>query len=462
MKRRNVDMINGSLLAGIWWYSLPLIATGLLQLLYNAADMIVVARWAGGTALAAVGSIGPLINLIINVFIGLATGASVIVSRAFGAGNPRDVQKSVHCAMAVSAISGVVTMLIGLLVVEQALIWMGTPADVIGQATLYLRIYFLGMPAMMVYNFGAAILRAVGDTKRPLYILAVAGLINVLLNLLLVIVFHMDVAGVAIATTVSQIFSAVMVVIVLRKADGPYRYHIRKTRIYKEILFKMLRYGIPAGIQSSVFSASNILIQSSINSFGSAAISGNAAAANLEGFTYVAMNSVCQACMSFTAQNMGARKPERLRPILFTSLSFVTVIGLLMGSVLYLFGEPLLTMYTAASSTETTISSGEILYYGMQRFRVIAVTHFLCGIMEVLANFLRGMGASWTPTIVTIAGVCGIRVMWIFTVFRYVDHSLKSLFLSYTISWLITAAIHALCCIVKYRKSVRELTAQKT
>ncbi|MBO5796924.1 MAG: MATE family efflux transporter [Clostridia bacterium] len=450
-------MVEGPLLPGIFLYALPLIATGLLQLLYNAADMIVVARWAGGTALAAVGSNGPLINLIVNVFMGLSVGASVVVSRAFGAGNRKDVHESVHCAMAVSVVSGAVTMAVGLLIARQALVWMGTPADVIDQSTLYLRIYFLGMPAAMVYNFGAAILRAVGDTKRPLYILTLSGLINVILNLILVIGFHWDVAGVATATTVSQIFSAVMVVLCLLKSEDSYRYEIRKTRFYKDKFLQMLRHGIPAGIQGSIFSLSNIIIQSSVNSFGSAAVAGNAASGNLEGLVYVAMNAFHHTSLSFTSQNVGAKKPERLRRIFLLCLLLVTLVGLVLGWVIYLFGEPLLGLYTATSSADSSISTKDILHFGMLRMSIIATTYFLCGIMEVLVGAMRGMGAPWMPMLVSIGGVCGVRILWIFTVFELVDRSLTCLYLSYPISWIVTVAVHAICYYFTHKNLVRKM-----
>lgn len=456
-KRHTVEMCEGPLLGNILLYALPLIATGLLQLLYNAADLIVVARWAGGTALAAVGCNGSLVNLIVNVFMGLSVGASVIVSHAYGAGNRQDVHEGVHTAMALSIVSGLITMVIGLVISRQALVWMGTPDDVIDQADLYLRIYFLGMPACMIYNYGAAILRAVGDTKRPLYILTFSGLINVGLNLLTVIVFHMDVAGVAIATTVSQIISAVLVVICLIRAEDSYRYEIKKTRIYKDKLKEMLRHGIPAGIQGSIFSISNVIIQSSVNSFGSAAISGNAAAGNLEGFIYVAMNSLHHTCLAFTSQNLGARKPERIRKVFVTCLWLVAAIGAALGWGFYLAGRPLLSLYTAATTTETTISAEEILHYGMTRLTVIATTYFTCGIMEVVVGSLRGMGSPWMPMIVSIAGVCGVRIAWIYTIFRFVSHTLTSLYISYTISWVFTATVHIICYCFVYRKTVRKL-----
>ncbi len=452
MKRRTVDMTSGPILPEIIQYALPLIATGLLQLLYNAADIIVVARWAGGTALAAVGSNGPLINLIINVFMGLSVGASVVVSRVFGANDPKAVHESVHCAMALSLVGGVVTMVIGLLISRPALVWMGTPSDVIEQATVYLRIYFLGMPAMMVYNFGASVLRAVGDTKRPLYILTVSGLCNVALNLLLVMVFQWDVAGVATATTVSQILSAVLVVLCLVRAEGCYRYEIRRTRFYKESFLQMLRHGIPAGIQGSIFSLSNLLIQSSVNSFGSAAMSGNSAAGNLEGFVYVAMNSMYQTCLTFTSQNVGAGKTKRLLRIFFLCLVLVVIIGLVLGGLVYVFGEPLLSLYTAASGTDTAIAPQEILHYGMIRLSIIITLYFLCGVMEVLTGVMRGMGSPWLPMIVSIVGVCGVRIVWIFTVFQFIDRSLTCLYWSYPVSWFVTAAIHAACYVVTYRR----------
>ncbi len=461
MRRRTVDMLNGALLPNILLYALPLIASGLLQLLYNAADLIVVARFAGGTALAAVGSTGPLVNLIVNVFMGISVGAGVAIARAFGAGDKKDIHESVHTAMGISIASGIVTMVIGLIIAPYALQWMGSPPEVIDQSTLYLRIYFLGMPAMMVYNFGAAILRSVGDTKRPLYILALAGIVNVILNLVLVIVFHLDVAGVAIATTVSQIISAVLVVICLVRAEGVYRYYIRKTRIYKDKLLEMLRLGIPAGVQGSIFSISNIIIQSSINSFGAAAVAGSAAAGNIEGFVYVAMNAMYQTCMAFTAQNVGARQPKRLKPILFTCLGLVTVIGLGLGMLVFVFGEPLLSLYTSTSAATEAVSNADILTRGMERLAVIATTYFLCGIMEVLVGAMRGMGSSWTPMIVSIVGVCGIRIVYIFTIFAFLYHTLTSLYISYILSWTVTAAIHATCLFVKHRRTVRELTEQE-
>lgn len=450
-KKQTVDMCNGPIFKNIVLYAVPLILTGLLQLLYNAADIIVVAKWAGGTALAAVGSNGALINLIVNVFVGLSVGASVIVSRYYGAGDKRNLHESVHCAMALSLICGVITLTIGLLVARPALEMMATPHDVIDQATLYLRIYFLGMPAFMIYNFGAAILRAVGDTKRPLYILTISGIVNVILNLILVICLHLDVAGVAIATTVSQVISAVWVVICLMRTSDVYKFEIRKLKIYRSKLSAMLRNGIPAGIQGSIFSISNILIQSSVNSFGSAVVSGNAAAANVEGFVYVAMNSMHHTCLAFMSQNIGAGRLERLSKIFRTCIITVTVIGIVVGGAVYIFGEQILTLYTASSSVDTSISPDQIRTYGMNRLAVICTLYFICGIMDVLVGALRGMGSPWMPMIVSIVGVCGIRIAWIFTVFR-IFNTPESLYVSYAVSWLVTASAQYICYIAVKKK----------
>ncbi len=444
VKRQTVDMCNGSVLKNIFLYAAPLILTGFLQLFYNAADMIVVARWAGGTALAAVGSNGPLVNLIINVFVGLSVGSSVIVARYFGARDNRNLHEAIHSAMALSIICGVVTMILGVIISPWALRLMGTPTDVIDQATLYLRIYFLGMPAIMVYNFGSAILRAVGDTRRPLYILMASGVVNVALNLILVIGFSLDVAGVAIATTVSQIISAVAVVVCLTRAKGIYRLELRRMKIYPAMLSAMLRHGIPAGIQGSIFSFSNIIIQSSVNSFGSAIMAGNSAAANIEGFVYVSMNAMHQTCLAFMSQNIGAGNFDRLGKIFRRCIGCVTVVGLVVGWAIFLFGKPLLSLYTATSTVSSSITPEEIINAGMVRFSIISTTYFLCGIMDVLVGALRGMGSPWMPMIVSILGVCGVRMLWIFTVFKSL-HTPESLYISYTISWIITLSVHYVC-----------------
>ncbi len=450
-------MCEGPLLRNILLYAMPLVASGLLQLLYNAADLIVVARFAGGTALAAVGSNGPLVNLVVNVFVGLSVGASVVISRSYGAADHKNLHEAVHTAMALSLICGVVTMFIGIFVSRGALELMSTPYDVIDQADIYLKIYFVGMPSLMVYNFGSAILRAVGDTKRPLYILFASGIINIVLNLVLVIGFHLDVAGVAIATTVSQTVSAICVVICLMRTHDAYKLELRRLHIYRDKFFAMLRHGIPAGVQGSIFSLSNILIQSSVNSFGSAVMSGNSAAGNAEGFVYVAMNALHHTCLSFTSQNIGAGKYERLPKIFRTCMVIVIIIGLVLGGLLYVFGEQILTLYTASSSVESTVTPDQIIEHGMVRLGIISTTYFLCGMMDVLVGALRGMGSPWMPMIVSIVGVCGVRLIWIFTVFRFIYHSPESLYISYTVSWIITASIHYIC----YRKVRRKFIPSK-
>ena len=454
--QRGIDMCNGRIVPNLIRYVVPVMLSGVLQLLYNAADVIVVARWAGGTALAAVGSTGSLVNLIVNLFIGLSVGASVAVAQHYGAGNRKDVSESVHTAVTLSIVSGLCVAVIGVGISRTALEWMNSPADVIDQSTLYLKIYFFGAPAAMVYNFGAAILRAVGDTKRPLYILAVSGIINVVLNLILVIAFHLDVAGVAIATVTSQVFSAVMVVLCLVKTGDCYRLELKKLRIYKEKLLTILKNGIPAAIQSAVFSFSNILIQSSINSFGAAMVAANSAASNIEGFVYIGMNSMQHAALAFTAQNVGAGNVKRIRPVFWYSIMLVTAIALLMGGLVLWFHEPLLTLYTASAGTATTISAEEIIRYGTTRLWYLVVPYCFCGIMDAAVGAIRGLGVSLPTMIVSVLGVCGIRIVWTFTVFPLIGTP-ESLYISYPISWLFTALVQIGCYLVFSKKLIKKL-----
>lgn len=458
IKSRNIDMCRGPLFSSIILYTLPLIATGVLQLLYNAADSIVVAKFGGGESLAAVSSNGALINLIINLFMGLSIGASVAVSNRYGANDTEGVHRTVHTAIGISIVSGVVCMAAGIIIARQALVWMGTPPEVLAKATLYLRIYFIGMPASMLYNFASAVLRAVGDTRRPMYILIMSGLINVVLNLILVICFKLDVAGVAIATIVSQLISAVLAVYCLMESDECYRYEIKATRIYKAPLIDMIRFGVPAGVQGTVFSMSNILIQSSINSFGVAAISGNAAAANIEGITYTAMNAMHQTCLAFTSQNLGAANYHRLRRIFYTCIASVTVIGIAISALILLFQKPLLSLYTATGIAQSNVSPADILDYGARRLSIISLTYFLCGIMDTVVGGLRGLGSSVVPMIVSIVGVCGIRVVWIYTLFEHVNRTFECLMWSYPVSWVITALLHYICYNIKLKRVLR--TAQ--
>lgn len=441
-KKYEIDMCNGPLFGKIILFALPLMLSGILQLFFNAADMIVVGRWAGEEALAAVGSTGSLVNLIVNVFIGLSVGANVLVARYYGSGQEKELNDTVHTAIMVSIITGIALIFIGCFVAPKILVVMGTPEDVLPLAVLYIRIYFCGMPAMMLYNFGASILRAVGDTKRPLYFLTIAGVVNVLLNLLFVIVFKLSVAGVALATTISQIVSALLVIRCLMKVEGSYKLELSKLRIVKHKLGMMIRIGLPAGFQGAVFSISNVLIQSSVNSFGSLAMAGNSAAANLEGFVYTAMNTFHQTAVSFTSQNYGARNYKRISKILAICCLCVTTVGVLMGGLFYLLGGSLLKLYS---------DDVVVIAYGIKRLFYICIPYFLCGLMDTVVGVLRGMGYAIMPMIVSLLGACALRVVWIFTIFvKY--RSLDVLYLSYPFSWFITTSVHLICFVIVYTK----------
>ena len=441
-KSYEIDMIHGPLLSRMILFAVPLMLSGILQLLFNAADIIVVGRFSGSQALAAVGSTSSLINLLVNVFMGLSIGANVLTARYMGARDERELHDTVHTSITLSLISGVALIFIGVLLARPLLELIGTPEDVIDQATLYMQIYFVGMPATMLYNFGSAILRAVGDTKHPLYFLLVAGVINAVLNLFFVIVCHLDVAGVAIATVISQCISAVLVLLCLVRAEGPYRVDLRKLRIHGRRALQIVRVGLPAGIQGAIFSISNVLIQSSVNSFGSVAMAGNSASNNLEGFIYTSMNAVYQTSLNFTSQNLGAGKRERLTPILLRCLGIVTAVGAGMGLVFYLLRFPLLGIYS---------EDAEVVQFGTLRLTIFCATYFTCGIMDTCCGSIRGLGYSVLPTIVSLTGACGLRVLWIFTIFA-ANRSLTVLYLSYPVSWVITALAHLICYIVILRR----------
>ena len=450
-RSREIDMTNGPLLSKVIQFAIPLALSSMLQLLFNAADVIVVGQFAGSTALAAVGSTGALVNLLVNVFMGVSIGANVMVARARGAGDYKAVHETVHCAMLISVILGAIVAVLGFCVSGFALTLMGSPADVKPLATLYLKIYFLGMPANLVYNFGAAILRAVGDTKRPLYILTAAGVANVLLNLVLVIVFHMGVAGVAIATVFSQIISAVLVVLCLLHADGAYKLYPSDLRIHKDKLSGMIRIGLPVGIQGSLFSISNVIIQSTVNSFGSIVVAGNAAAANLEGFVYVCMNSLYQSAITFTSQNLGAGKFDRIRHTFRLCTLMVMVVGATLGVGLYLGGPWLLKIY--ASGTPEEIE--QIIRFGMIRLSYVSFTYMLCGMMDVSCGALRGLGKGMVPMAVSLLGACAFRILWVYTVFA-VQPTLPCLYISYPVSWVITWVAHTVCYLLIRRNMERK------
>jgi putative MATE family efflux protein len=450
-RSREIDMTNGPLLSKVIQFAIPLALSSMLQLLFNAADVIVVGKFAGSTALAAVGSTGALVNLLVNVFMGVSIGANVMVARARGAGDYKAVHETVHCAMLISVILGAIVAVLGFCVSGFALTLMGSPADVKPLATLYLKIYFLGMPANLVYNFGAAILRAIGDTKRPLYILTAAGVANVLLNLVLVIVFHMSVAGVAIATVFSQVISAVLVVLCLLHADGAYKLYPSDLRIHKDKLIGMIRIGLPAGIQGSLFSISNVIIQSTVNSFGSIVVAGNAAAANLEGFVYVCMNSLYQSAITFTSQNLGAGKFDRIRHTFRLCTLMVMVVGAILGIGLYLGGPWLLKIY--ASGTPQEIE--QIIHFGMTRLSYVSFTYMLCGMMDVSCGALRGLGKGMVPMAVSLLGACAFRILWVYTVFA-VQPTLPCLYISYPVSWTITWVAHTVCYLLIRRNMERK------
>lgn len=451
MKKQNQNMLQGPLLGSIVSYTIPIILTSVLQLLFNAADLVVVGRFCGSISVAAVGATGSITSLIVNLFIGLSVGAGVTVAHGVGSREDEVVHRTVHTALPMALFSGVVLTVVGILFSEQFLTMMGTPQNVLELSSVYMKIYFAGITFTMVYNFSASILRAVGDTKSPLVFLTIAGVINVGLNLVFVTVLHMNVAGVALATTISQAFSAVAMVVVLMKRTDAAKLHLNKMRIYKVQMMKMLRIGLPAGVQSSLFSISNVLIQSSVNSFGDILMSGNAAAQNIEGFLYVSLNSFHQTAVNFIGQNVGAKQYDRVKKIVWICLGCVFVVGLTMGMLMYNFGEALLSIYIT--------DSAEAISWGLVRLSVIAQFYFICGLMDVSTGALRGMGASVSPMIISVLGVCGIRIGWVMTVFQIPQfHTPQSLYFSYIISWSLTFLIQMFAFFKIYKKHTsREL-----
>ena len=445
--RYEIDMCNGTIMDKLVSFALPLMVSGILQLMFNAVDIIVVGRFSGSQALAAVGSTTALINMFINLFIGISLGANVLAARFFAAGRSREMSETVHTAVAFALLSGLFMAVFGLVFSRFALELMGTPADVIDQSALYMRIYFLGMPFFMLYNYGAAILRAVGDTKRPLMYLIVAGVTNALLNMFLVIVLHMGVAGVAIATVISQLISCFLVLRCLYMTDGSYQLRFSKLCIRKYYLVQIFQVGIPAGIQSTVINFSNVLLQSSVNSFGSIAMAGYTAANNILGFLYAAVNAVTQACMSFTSQNYGVGKYKRMDKVLLDCGILSFVIAIVLGCGSYIFGGEVLKIYT---------EDAEVIRCGVEILSITTVPYFLCGIMDLFPGALRGMGHSGVPMILSIIGTVGTRIVWIFLVFpRY--RSLYTLFISYPASWAITIVMQAVCFVFVRRKVHRQL-----
>ena len=435
-----IDMCNGTLMDKLISFSLPLMLSGILQLLFNAVDIIVVGRFTGSQALAAVGSTTALINIFTNLFIGISLGANVLAARFYASGKEKEMSETVHTSITLALISGLVMALAGVLLARFALNLMGTPNDVIDQSVLYMRIYFLGMPFFMLYNYGAAILRAVGDTKRPLFFLVISGMTNAVLNLVLVIVFHMGVAGVAVGTIVSQLISSILVLRCLYTSNTSYRLYFSKLGIKTQYLKQIFQVGIPAGIQSTVINLSNALLQSSVNSFGSVAMAGYTAANNIFGFLYMSVNAVTQSCMSFTSQNYGVKKLKRMDRVLLDCMILSVGVTLTLGCGAYFFGPELLKIYT---------SDADVIRCGVEVLAFTTVPYFCCGIMDLLPGALRGMGYSGVPMILSIIGTVGTRIVWIFGLFP-AHRSLSFLFISYPVSWILTILMQAVCfCFVR-------------
>ena len=430
-----IDMCNGTIMDKLISFSVPLMLSGILQLMFNAVDIIVVGRFSGSVALAAVGSTTALINVFTNLFIGISLGANVLAARFFAAGRDKEMSDTVHTAITLALISGVIMAFVGLFFSRGALELMGTPEDVIGQSALYMKIYFLGMPFFMLYNYGAAILRAVGDTKRPLVFLIVSGIVNAGLNMILVILFHLDVAGVAIATVISQLISCILVLRCLYLSQTSYQLRFSKLKINTTYLKQIFQVGVPAGIQSTVINFSNALLQSSVNSFGSIAMAGYTAANNIFGFLYVSVNSVTQACMSFTSQNYGVKKYKRMDKVMIDCIIISMVTSLTLGCGAYFFGPEILKIYTRDS---------QVIQCGMEILAYTTVPYFLCGIMDLLPGALRGMGHSGVPMILSVIGTVGTRIVWIFGIFPH-HRSLSVLFISYPASWILTIVMQVIC-----------------
>ena len=452
-KSKNIDMCSGPLFKNIFMFSLPLMMTSLLQLLYNAADVIVVGRYAGQQALAGVGTSGALLNLTLNLFLGLSGGVSVAMARAVGAKNDTDIHRVVHTAVTISLIAGSFMTAFGVIFVEKLLALIDVPADVMPQAVAYMRMLFCGMIPSMVYNFGSGLLRSKGDTKRPLYIISISGIINVVLNLFFVIQLGMKADGVGLATIISQFFSAAMILIILRRQPDSSKLSFRKLRIYKKQFMMILKIGIPAGLQGMVFSLSNVIVQSNVNSFGTAAIAGCAAAGNIEGFMFAALNTFHQASMTFVSQNIGAKKYERIGKVIKSCFLFALIIGVVISLIAIFAGKLLLKIYCPTDMEAVNI--------GYVRLTIVGATYMLCGFMDIMSGALRGMGASFSSMLTSVLGVCGIRIMWIFTVFKAV-HSFETLFFSFPISWAGTFLLHSILYMFVKRKYNPRITINST
>ena len=445
MAQKQIDMTRGPLFHNIISYTIPIMLTGFLQLLFNAADLIIVGQFCGSISVAAVGATGAITNLIVNLFIGLSVGTGVAVAQALGAQDNKKVHRAIHTAIPTAIVGGVILTIVGVLFSETFLRWMDTPENVLPLSALYMKIYFAGIIFMMLYNFCASILRASGDTKSPLVFLTIAGVINVALNVVFVTVFDLNVAGVALATTISQAVSAILVVIALIKRTDACRLQFSKLRFYKDELLQIIKVGLPAGIQGSLFSISNVVIQSSINSFGEIVMSGNAAALNIEGFMFVCLNAFHQTALNFTGQNIGANQYKRAKKVFLLCMSSVFVIGLVVSISVYLLGPYLLKIYLP--------DSVEAVSFGMLRLKCLCLAYCLLGMMDVSGGGLRGMGVSFAPMVISVLGVCGVRIGWIYTIFQIPEfHTPEYLYMSYAISWGITFVAQTVAYFITYNK----------
>ncbi len=451
-KTYELDMTQGSILKNIVGFVIPLILSSLLQLFYNAADLIVVSRFSGSNAMASVGATTTLNALLVNICIGLSVGAGIIVSRNFGSRNREGLQRAVHTAMIIGVFGGVLCAIIGLIIARPVLICLDTPADVLDGAVLYICILWAALPATMVYNFGAAVLRAVGNTKGPLHILTVTGIINVLLNLVLVIVFHLGVAGVAISTAVANILSAVCVVYSLAHSDGDFRLDFKLLRLSREETKEIIRLGLPAGLQTSVFSLSNTVILSAVNAFGADALKGHSASSNIEGFVYVGMNAFYQAVITAVSQNYGSKNKERIKRSFQVSLFGAAAVGLFLGGICALFARPLLSIYITDSETA--------LDFGVIRMLITASPYFLCGIMEVLAGVIRGLGSSLPTAINSLLGACGFRIFWVACILP-LHPTTGFLYLCWPISWIIVILAHIVTYFIVKKRAFAQLDSEE-
>lgn len=450
-RKYEIDMSKGSILKNMLMFAFPLMFSNILQLLYNAADQIVVGRWGGEECLAAVGATGTLTTLLTNLFIGLSIGASVTVSKKYGAQDMAGLCRTTHTAVTLGLIGGIVACVLGQIICEPVLKLMGTPDEVLPLSVLYMRIIFIGVPAQIVYNFGAAILRSVGDTKRPLYILSVTGIVNVVLNLFLVIGFHLDVAGVAIATAIAHYLSAAAIMYSLMFSDASYRVILKNLKIHKDEVKQIASIGIPAGLQSSMFTLANMVVQSAVNSFGTATMAGRAAGASIEGFVYTSMDSFYQATLTSVGHNYGAKQEKRIYKTIGIGMLCASIAGLVLGVLAFVFGRPLLSLYIT--------NSDEAIREGMVYIAMCGLPYFLCGIMNVLTGALRGLGHSKTPAINSLIGACGFRLLWIFAVLPH-NHTTWFLYLCWPLSWIIVIIMHAVNLMIVRKKSMEKMYAQ--